>query len=66
MLSQKVSFRKAGPVWEKDKETVMNHSIVLRSVIGKDIYKEPPHSEKYSPAYYAHHSLTLSVQKQVK
>ena len=36
MLSQKVSFRKAVPVWEKDKETVMNHSIVLRSVIGKD------------------------------
>ncbi len=36
MLSQKLSFRKAVPVWEKDKETVMNHSIVLRSVIGKD------------------------------
>ena len=36
MLSQKISFRKAVPVWEKGKDTVMNHSIVLRSVIGKD------------------------------
>lgn len=36
MLSQKFSFTKALPVWEKGKETVMNHSVVLRSVIGKD------------------------------
>ena len=34
-ISEKVNFRKAVPVWEKNKEKEMNHSLVFRAVTAK-------------------------------